>query len=134
MAVRYATETESAKVGTLVKDIVRDLEKLGQQHIRLFKRDLHEDLHRLREGSVVLMIGGGVLLIGGLLLAVTVAEFLVFLGLYSWAAYGLVAVVLTCLGAGLAGSGWSEFKRATPLADKTLETLEEDVQWMKHPT
>jgi hypothetical protein len=73
MATNRLTENESVSVGELVQGIVKDLEALGTQHIRLLKKDLKEDFQKLREATLWLAVGLGVLLVGGALLGLTLS-------------------------------------------------------------
>jgi len=127
---------ESENVGALVKGIVTDLERLAQQHIRLLKQDLKEDFRKIREGTFSLGIGLGVGLIGALLLGMALAELVLLLfpdGSYRWAAYGIVGILIAGAGAALLFMGKEEVASAAPIADKTLEALEEDAKWLNNP-
>lgn len=131
MATNRLTDNEGVSVGELVSGIVKDLEALAVQHIRLFKKDLKEDFQKLREATLWLAVGLGVLLVGGAMLGLTLAYGLMalFPNLPAWAAYGLITVLFTAAGAGLLCMGRERIREATPLAEKTIETIQEDVQW-----
>jgi hypothetical protein len=132
MAANRITDSE-ADLGTLVKGIVQDAERLAKQHIDLFKKDIKQDLRQFRDAAISLGAGAVVLLIGGVVLAMALAEGLVALNLPDWAAYGLVGIVIAAVGGALVFMGLNKIKQATPVAEHTVETLEEDVQWMKNP-
>jgi uncharacterized membrane protein YqjE len=131
------TGAESESVGTLIKGIVKDLETLAQQHVRLLKADIQQDFKKLRQGAFSAGIGLGIVLIGGLLLGVALAELLLMAfpdpDAYRWAAYGIIGILITGTGVGLLYMGKEEVKEAAPIAGQTMEALEEDVQWLKHP-
>lgn len=131
MAVNRITDSE-ADVGTLVKGIVQDVERLAKQHIDLFKKDIREDLRQLRDAAIALGAGAVALLIGGVVLALALAEVL-DLVTDRWAAFGLVGTLIVAIGGVLVFLGINRIKAATPVAEHTVETLEEDVQWMKDP-
>jgi uncharacterized membrane protein YqjE len=137
MATNRLPETESENVGQLVKGIVQDMERLAQQHITLFKKDIQNDLHKLKDGAMSVGIGLGVCLIGGLLLGICLAELILKLfpnaEEWRWAAYGIIGILITGSGAALLFRGAQEVEQATPVAGQTLETLEEDVKWLKQP-
>jgi len=135
MATNRLTENESVSVGELVQGIVKDLEALGTQHIRLLKKDLKEDFQKLREATMWLAVGLGVLLVGGALLGLTLVHGLLalFPEMHSWVAYALVTAVYVAAGAGLLALGRQRLDDATPLAERTMETIAEDVKWASQP-
>jgi uncharacterized membrane protein YqjE len=137
MATNRLSETESDSVGQIVKGIVQDVETLAQQHITLFKKDIQEDLRKLKEGAFSLGIGLAVCLIGALLLGIAVSELILKLfpdpNVWRWAAYAITGILVTGSGVFMLYMGGREVKEATPVAEKTMETLEEDVKWLKQP-
>lgn len=133
MSTNQMTEHESVSVGELIKGIAGDMEALATQHMRLFKKDLKADFQKIREATAWLAAGLGVLLVGGALLGLMLVHGLIALEMQPWAAYGLVGVLFTGAGAALLCVGRQLVKAAMPLADQTIDTLEEDVKWLKHP-
>jgi len=137
MATDRLPDSESENVGALVKGIVTDLERLAQQHVRLLKQDLKEDFRKVQQGAFSLGIGLGVGLIGGLLVGIALAELILLLfpntEHYRWAAYGIVGILIAGAGAALLFMGKEEVASAAPIADKTLEALEEDAKWLNNP-
>jgi hypothetical protein len=125
--------TAEPEVGTLIKGAFQDLEKLATQHIQLFKKELSSDMTKAGEGLVSLLVGLNVLSIGGILLAFAAAYGIWAAGLPAWAAF-LIVGVLVCIGGGIAlGLALNRFKSATPVAEKSIEALEEDAKWLKNP-
>jgi uncharacterized membrane protein YqjE len=138
MATNRLPETESEGVGQLVKGIVQDMERLAQQHITLFKKDIQDDLNKLKEGTFSLGIGLGVCLVGALLLGIALANLILLLfpppaDNWRWAAYGIVGILITGAGAFMLYQGGKEVEKATPVAEKTMEALEDDVKWLNQP-
>jgi uncharacterized membrane protein YidH (DUF202 family) len=120
-------------VGTLIKGAFQDLERLATQHIQLFKTEMTKDVTRAGEGLVALVIGLNVLFIGGLLLAFAAVHGLWHAGLPLWAGF-LIIGVLVCIGGGVAlFLAQNRFKAATPVAEKSIQALEEDAKWLKNP-
>jgi flagellar motor component MotA len=73
------------------------------------------------------------LFVGAILLAFAAAHGLMAAGLSAWASY-LIIGVLVCIGGGIAVIlAINRFKAATPVAEKSLEALEEDAKWLKNP-
>jgi len=121
-------------VGTLVKGAFQDVERLATQHIKLFKKEMTDDLTKAGQGFFALIVGLNVLFIGGVLLAFALAHGLMAaFRLPDWAGY-LIVGILVCAGGGVAlFLALNRFKAATPVAEKSLEALEEDAKWLKNP-
>jgi len=127
--------TAEPEVGTLIKGAFQDLETLAKQHIKLFKKEITDDMTKAGEGLVALIIGLNILFIGAVLLGIGLALALTALipSLPAWAAF-LIVGVLVCLGGGVSlFLAQNRFKAATPVAQKSLDELEEDAKWLKNP-
>jgi drug/metabolite transporter (DMT)-like permease len=132
MDTNRLTSTES-DVGTLIKGAFQDLEKLATQHIKLFKKEINEDVTKAGEGFAALIIGLNIFFIGGVLLCFALAHGLMHAGLPDWAAY-LIVGVLVCIGGGVAlFLAQNRLKAAANVAPKSLEEIEEDAKWLKNP-
>jgi len=122
-----------AEVGTLIKGAFQDVEKLATQHIKLLKKEVSDDMTKAGEGLVALIIGLNILFIGGVLLAFALAHGLMAAGLYPWAAF-LIVGILICIGGGVSlYLAQNRFKAATPVAEKSMHELEEDAKWLSNP-
>jgi uncharacterized membrane protein YqjE len=128
------SNTAEADLGDLIKGAVRDIETLATQHVKLFKAEVKEETRQLAQGAVSLAIGGGILLIGGVMVAITLAHVLMLIpNMPTWGAYGIVSLVVCALGVLALVLGKNRIDDATPLVDKTQEEIKEDVQWLKNP-
>jgi len=121
-------------VGTLIKGAFQDLEKLAEQHIKLFRKEVKQDATEAAQGFVALLVGLNVLFIGGVLLAFALAHGITqATELPLWASY-LIVGVLVCIGGGVALLvALNRFKAAADVAPKTVEELQEDAKWLKNP-
>jgi uncharacterized membrane protein YqjE len=135
MAANTSTANETAGTGTLVKEIAKDVETLAHQHIRLLKADIKEDFRIIRDGAAALAVGVAVSLVGGVILAMAMAQLLAlaFPEAWDWAAYAIVGILTAGAGGVLLCMARRSLKEAAPPAEHTLEALEDDVQWMKNP-
>jgi uncharacterized membrane protein YidH (DUF202 family) len=121
------------EVGTLIKGAFQDLERLATQHIKLFKKELSQDVTKAGEGLVSLIIGINIFFIGGVLLAFAAAYGVAAAGLPLWAGFLIIGVLVCILGGIAFILATNRFKAATPVAEKSLEALEEDAKWLKNP-
>ena len=114
----------------ILEDIASNLTQLVQAEFRLAKSELKEGAERVAGPGATL--GAGAVLafygFGFLLLAAVHALSLVMAG---WLAALIVGGVLAVAAGILIGAGGTRLKRVNLAPDKTIRTLEEDVQWAK---
>jgi protein-S-isoprenylcysteine O-methyltransferase Ste14 len=133
-----ATEREresDPSVATLLSGIVADAQELVRQEIALARQEVREEISTAKDAGIKLGIAGAVLAIGGLLLVLTLAQALAdLLDWPAWAGYGLVGVVLAIVGYFLLSAAQKRLKEVHPVPEKTVETLKENVEWLKDRT
>jgi uncharacterized membrane protein YqjE len=117
-------------VPEVLEDIASNLAQLIQAEFRLAKTELKEGAQKAAGPGAALGAALALALygLGFLLLAAVYAMSLVMAG---WLAALIVGGVLTVAAGILLGAGTAKLKRANLIPDKTLRTLEEDVQWAK---
>jgi uncharacterized membrane protein YqjE len=117
-------------VPQILEDIASNLTQLVQAEFRLAKSELKEGAEKVAGPGATL--GAGVFLalyaLGFLLLAAVYALSLV---MAPWLATLIVGGVLAVAAGVLLGAGITKLKRVNLTPDKTIRTLEEDVQWAK---
>jgi uncharacterized membrane protein YqjE len=117
-------------VPEILEDIASKLTQIVQAEFRLAKTELKEGAEKLAGPGATL--GAGVALafygLGFLLLAAVYALSLVMAG---WLATLIVGGVLVVVSGILIGAASTKLKRVNLTPDKTIRTLEEDVQWAK---
>lgn len=125
--------TAEASLGELVSTATRDLSLLVQQEIALAKAEARQTAISAGLGAAFLGLAGGLSLFGLIALTIGGAEALHGLGFTRGWAFTVVAAVLLGL-AGLLGLfGVSRLKRVKA-PERTLQTVKDDVAWIKHPT
>lgn len=130
------TERErEATVSTLVSGIVTDIQELARKEIALARQEIKEDLNEAKEAGIKLGIGIGVLAVGGLFLLVTLALGLAdLLDWPAWAGFGIVGLVFAIAGYFLFSSAQKQAKNLKPMPEKTIETMKENVEWIRDRT
>lgn len=117
-------------VPAILEDIASNLSQIVQAEFRLAKSELKEGAEKAAGPGAAL--GAGVVLsfygLGFLLLAGVYALSLV---IAVWLAALIVGGVLAVAAGILIGAGTTKLKRVNLTPDKTIRTLEEDVQWAK---
>ena len=117
-------------VPEILENIASNLTQLIQAEFRLAKGELKEGAEKVARPGATL--GAGVALafygLGFLLLA---AVYALSLLMAAWLATLIVGSVLLVAAGILIGAGGMKLKRMNLSPDKTIRTLEEDVQWAK---
>jgi hypothetical protein len=98
----------------------------------LAKHEIREDLRKTKTAMVSLGIGIGVAAIGGLLLILMLVHLLQALaGLPLWACYGIVGGLFVIVGGVLLLIAKNTIARIDVVPQQTVETMKENVQWIK---
>ena len=124
-------ELRDASTGELVKQLTTDMRTLVQKEVELAKAELAAKGKQAGVGAGLL--GGGATF-GFLALATLVAAVIGALdtGMAFWLAALIVGLVLGGIAAGLALTGKNRVQEATPpVPEETVESVKEDVQWLK---
>ena len=128
-----ATPQMQRSVPEVLQDIIGNLQEIIRSEFRLAKTELKEEASRA--AKPVATFGAGLVLglygIGFLLLASVYALSMVMAG---WLAALIVGAILAVLAMVLISSSSKRLKHVNPTPNKTLRTIEENVQWAKHPT
>lgn len=117
----------------VIKDIVANLQEIVRSEARLARAEIREESAKLLNASRLLLLGGfvGIYAAGFILLS------LVY-GLSSivapWIAALLVGVLLAAISGVMVISGRGRLKDFTPKPEKTIETVKENIEWIKGQT
>ena len=124
---------EERSVSDVFQDIFRNLQEMVRSEIRLAKVEIR--------GEVTQAVSSGVWLAAGGVAATSAWIFLLWTLAYAlatrmsmWAATLLVAVVMAAAAAALIMSGIRRAKRIRPIPERTVESVKENLEWMKQPT
>lgn len=127
-----ATPQIQRSVPEVLQDIVGNLQEIIRSEFRLAKTELKEEASRAAKS--VATFGAGLVLgfygIGFLLLASVYGLSMVMAG---WLAALIVGAFLAIVAMGLISSSSKKLKRVNPTPNKTMRSIEEHVQWAKHP-
>lgn len=119
-----------ASIGELVKETAEDLSRLMRMELALLKAETKEEAAKAGKGAGMLA-GAGV---AGHMLAVFASVALMWL-LDHWLARSLAALVVAILwgivAAVLYSSGRKNLKQVNPKPEQTIDSVKEDVQWVK---
>ena len=130
---RRERDQDDKSLSELVGIVTSDLQTLFRQEIALAKAELQEEASKAGKAAGLLSGAG----FAGYMTVVLLSFAAVFglaelIGL-GWSAL-VVAVLWAIAGAILFFIGRSRMRDVSPKPDRTIETLKEDAQWVKHPT
>ena len=119
--------------GELLGELANNSAALVRDEIELAKQEMREKVTVLSSGAITIVIGGLLGLVALLTLAAAAVAGLAHVMDTALAAL-LVGVVLAAVGGGIAFAGIGRLKRTSLKPRQTMETLEEDKEWLKQLT
>jgi uncharacterized membrane protein YqjE len=127
-----ATPQTQRSVPEVLQDIVGNLQEIVRSEFRLAKTELKEEAAKAAKPAATFGVGlvMGFYGIGFLLLASVYGLSRVMAG---WLAALLVGMILAIVAIALLSSSGKKLKRVNPTPNKTIQSIEENVQWAKHP-
>jgi uncharacterized membrane protein YqjE len=109
----------------VLQDILRNVQEMVRSEVRLAKVEIRDEARRAVSSGIWLAAGVVGALSAWIFLLWTVATLLAT-RMSMWAATLVVAVVMAC--------GIRRVKRIRPIPEKTVESVKENLEWMKQPT
>ena len=115
----------------ILKDIIGNVQKIVRGEVRLAKQEVKAEAVKAWNSARMLMVGWILALFaaGYVLLGIVYA---LALAIPAWAAAGAVGIVLAIAAAASISAGLNRWKLVHPAPEKTIETIKENVQWMKN--
>jgi len=129
------TGRESSMTG-LVAGIIDDIQRLTEQQLKLFRREVQDDVAKVLEAAILLGVGAAASMVAGILVAFGIAHWMAvaFPNLPLWGCYSIVGGVLALLGGTLLIVGTRLLDSFNPMPDESVAALKENVQClMKTP-
>ena len=114
----------------VLQDIIRDVQEIVRSEVRLAKAEIKEEAAKVKSSTILLGAGA--------LSAFYAVLFLLFMTVYAlslvmpnWAAALIVGAVLSIVAAVTLTAGVKRFKQIHPTPERTVETIKENVEWVK---
>jgi VIT1/CCC1 family predicted Fe2+/Mn2+ transporter len=122
-------------MSSLVGGIVQDAQQLIQQEMMLARRELQQELDKAKTAAVSFGAAVVVLALGAILLCfMFVALLSEMAGLPWWASFAIVGAVLAVVGGSLLAVAKNKASEVSLVPRQTVETMRENVQWLKNQT
>jgi uncharacterized membrane protein YqjE len=126
-------EGNDRSIGELITRLSRETVTLVRKEVQLAKAEMSQKASRVGKNVGFLVVGGVVAYTG--LLALVAAVILV-LGLVIpyWLSAAIVGFVIAVIGAILVVKGANTLRQEDPTPQETVETLQEDREWLRDQT
>lgn len=117
----------------IIKDVVANIQSIIRSEIRLANAEMKEKVTKASKASIVMVAGGVLMLYAFAFLLVCIYQALT-IAVWPWLSALIVFVVLSIVGVTMLSMGRARLKRIKPKPEMTMETVKEDVQWLKNRT
>ncbi len=126
-------EGNERSIAELITRLSRETVTLVRKEVQLAKAEMSQKASRVGKNVGFLVVGGVVAYTG--LLALVAAVILV-LGLVTpyWLSAAIVGLVIAAVGAILVVKGLNTLRQEDPTPRETVETLQEDKEWLREQT
>jgi hypothetical protein len=122
---------DDRSLGELFTELARETSTLVRQEVTLARAELSQKAGQVGKDLGFLAIGGAIAYAGLLAIIAAIIIALATLGLPWWLSALLVGIVVAGIGYFLVQKGLSALKREGLAPRQTLDTLKEDVEWIK---
>jgi uncharacterized membrane protein YqjE len=120
-------------LGELIGDLASNTANLVRDEVALVRQELQQKLKTVQAAAAVIAVGAFLALIAAMALCATVILALAkFVGL--WQSSLIVGLALGMAAGAFISIGVSRFKRTSLRPEQTIETLEENKEWLKEIT
>ncbi|HMI28432.1 MAG TPA: phage holin family protein [Gaiellaceae bacterium] len=130
----HANDLRDRPIGELLKELANETTTLVRQELDLAKAEMREKAGKAGPGFGMWGAAG----VTGLLALGSLTAFLILAldgAMPNWLAALIVGLVYAAIAGVLYVRGKHRVEEAgSPVPEKTIETVKEDVQWAKHPT
>ncbi len=115
------------------QDILRNVQEIIRAEVRLARVEIREEAAKA-VSSLVWVVAGVVTAIVGVTFALWAIVYAIGLVWPMWVASLIVAVVLGIAAAVMLTAGLARFKRISPTPERTIESMKENVAWVRQST
>lgn len=127
---------------SLMSGIIDDAQRLIRQEVALARQEVKEDVNKAITAAVSFGIGAVVSVVGTWMVCLMLVYLLYWLSggdrtgaaIPLWGCYGIVALVFICIGVALFYVAKSKASQIDVIPRQTVETMKENVQWIKNQT
>jgi uncharacterized membrane protein YqjE len=126
-------DAQRESFGELLGQLANNSAALVRDEIALAKQEMNEKLNAFKSGVITVAVGAVIAYLGSLALIAAIILGLSYV-VDPWLAALIVGAALAIVGGIIAFSGIGQLKRTSLKPEQTIETLEEDKEWLKEMT
>jgi hypothetical protein len=126
-----AIDTRSS--AEVVQDLLENVQEILRSEVRLAKAEITQEAKKAGQ-SAAISAGGAVLAIFALGLLLWTAVYALSLTLPLWAATMIIGVLVGIAAGALLAAGRARMKQVHAKPETTLQSVKENVQWLKNQT
>lgn len=139
MSNEVQTAPQEANVASLMRGIINDIGDLIRHEVRFARKEITSDLRKLQRAALVLALGVWTGVLGSILFVLMLVYLLNWLslpagtvteGIPLWGCFGIVSAVLLVIGSIMGLMGCQMWQNITPVGEKTVQNVKENVEWM----
>lgn len=120
-------------VTDVLQDIVRNIQEIVRSEVRLAKTEIRDEARKAKAAGLLIGVGVGTAVFAVLFLLLMIVYALSIV-VPQWAAALIVAVALSIVAGITLNTGLKRFKQIHPTPERTVETLKENVEWVRQQT
>jgi Putative Actinobacterial Holin-X, holin superfamily III len=117
----------------LISRTTSDLSTLVREEIELAKIEIKDDLRHTAQAGGMFGAAGFAGYMAALLVSLAIV-FALDLALPLWSACLIVGAIFAVVAYAMFRQGWTKMKEFTPGPEQTIETVKEDIEWVKART
>jgi acyl-CoA reductase-like NAD-dependent aldehyde dehydrogenase len=125
--------TGDRSISDVLQDILRNVQEILRSEMRLAKAEIREEAKQAASSALWVTVGVVVLLSAWMFLLWTAAYALAAI-MPMWSATVVIAIAIAGAGGALIAIGIRRFTQVKPMPERTIESLKENLEWMKQPT
>ncbi|HVM30041.1 MAG TPA: phage holin family protein [Candidatus Limnocylindrales bacterium] len=125
---------EERSLGDLFAELSQQVSTLVRKEFELARHELTRSATRLGRAAALIAVGGLLAYAGLIVLLIGLGFLLATLGLPTWLALLVVGIAVVAIGGFLAWHFLNEMKKTAIVPERTVETIQDNVQWAKEQT
>jgi type IV secretory pathway TraG/TraD family ATPase VirD4 len=125
---------EERSLGELFSDLSQQLSTLVRKELDLARHEVTRSASQMGRAAALIAVGGLLAYAGLIVVLVGLGFLLGTMGLPAWLAFVLVGGVVMAIGAFLAWRFLNEMRKTSIVPERTVATIQDNVQWAKEQT
>ncbi|HET8548466.1 MAG TPA: phage holin family protein [Bryobacteraceae bacterium] len=130
---RPQSTTSERSTGDVLKDIIGNMQDIIRSEVRLARVEMKEETGKMFRAAAVLA-AGAVLALYGLLFILLALVYTLTTSLSPAASALIVGVALAIVAGILVSAGRARLRKVSPKPEKTIDTVKENIEWLKGQT